>query len=501
MRYDIDMRDKKDSHVRLLSFKDDQPEILRGSLIPRSVREKQKTSTVRKTITSTVKVVAPLAAVAVMAFVAVSSYGLVAAKQQVATPTVTIIDPTTDKTVTLAYGPQAAFSQENFFNETREAFIDKSVSFVEVNFETKMVRYFKEGVLAISTPVLSFGQEGSWWDAPSGLYEVETIKDRDFSSLAQVYFPHAVTFEGNYAIHGIPEYPDHKPVKEDFAAGGIRIDNDDAQKLSEEMNVGTPVLVYKRAAEKDHFVYAAEVKGVSAPHYLIADIDSGSMLAASDLHIVVPIASVTKLMTAVVTSEKLDLDSRIGVSSPNFVESLIPRLQDRASASVYSLLQLLLVESSNEAAEVIAGEYGREKFIDEMNSKAKQIGMLESNFVDPAGLGNANTSTLADLFRLAQYIHLNRNFIFEISAKENLAGVRDTGEFTDLSNFNEVDELNNFVGGKIGETTAAGQTSVSLHEVSIQGSKRTVAVVLLGSTQRDQDVRTLMQFVEEQYRR
>ncbi len=495
------MRDKADKSVRLLSFRDDQPNELRGVLIPRSVREKQKTNTMKKAAATTIKVAAPIVAVAALAFVVVSSYGLVAAKQQVATPTVTIIDGDTAKEVTLSYGPQAAFSQENFFNETRNAFIEKEISFIEVDFENNMVRHFKGGVLTLSATVLAFGQEGSWWDAPSGLYEVESSEEKTFSSLAQVYFPWAVTFEGNYAIHGVPEYPGGKQVKDDFVAGGIRISNADAEKLHELTALGTPVLVYKKTPPKDHFVYAAEIPGVSAPHYLIADIDSGTILAASDLSVAVPIASVTKLMTAIVASEKLDLDSRIQVTSPNFVESLIPRLQDRSSASVYSLLQILLVESSNEAAEVIAGEYGREKFIEEMNSKAKQIGMLESAFVDPSGLGNGNVSTLADLFRLAQYIHINRTFIFEITAKEKLVGVRDTGEFSDLSNFNEVDELNNFVGGKIGETTAAGQTSVTLHTVSIQGSKRTVAIVLLGSTGRDADVRTLMQFVEEQYRR
>ena len=497
------MRDKADKSVRLLSLKDDQPNELRGVLIPRSVREKQTTSpSALKTATvTTIKIATPVVAVAALAFVAVSSYGLVAAQQQVATPTVTIVDPVTSKEVTLSYGPQAAFSQETFFTQTREAFIDKAITFIEVDFETKMVRHFKDGVLTVSAPVLSFGQEGSWWDAPSGLYEVDAVEERDFSSLAQVYFPWTVTFEGNYAIHGIPEYPGGKAVADDFVSGGIRIANADAQKLYEQTVAGTPVLVYKRAPQKDHFVYAAEVSGVSAPHYLIADIESGTIIAASDLHIAVPIASVTKLMTAVVTSEKLDLDSRIQVTSPNFVQSLVPRLQDRSSASVYSLLQILLVESSNEAAEVIAGEYGRSKFIEEMNSKAKQLGMLESTFVDPSGLGNGNTSTLADLFRLSQYIHSNRTFIFEITAKEKLTGVRDTGEFSDLSNFNEVDELNNFVGGKIGETSAAGQTSVSLHEVSIQGSTRTVAIILLGSDGRDEDVRTLMRFVEEQYRR
>lgn len=495
------MRDKADKSVRLLSFKDDQPTELRGSLIPRSVREKQKTPYAKQVATTTIKVALPVMAVTALAFVAVSSYGLVAAKQQVATPTVTIVDPSTSKEVTLSYGPQAAFSQEAFFSETRDAFIEKEISFIEVNFETKMVRNFTKGVMTLSAPVLSFGQEGSWWDSPSGLYEVESREAKDFSSLAQVYFPWVISFEGNFAIHGVPEYPGGTAVKEDFTSGGIRISNEDAEKLFEASAVGVPVLVFKKAPEKDHFVYAAEVSGVSAPHYLIADIDSGTILAASDLHTVVPIASVTKLMTAVVTSEKLDLDSRIQVTSPSFVESLIPRLQDRTSASVYSLLQILLVESSNEAAEVIAGEYGRAKFIEEMNAKATQIGMLESTFVDPSGLGNGNVSTLGDLLRLAQYIHSNRTFIFEITAKEKLTGVRDTGEFSDLSNFNEVDELNNFVGGKIGETTAAGQTSISLHKVSIQGSDRIVAVILLGSTGRDADVRALMQFVDGQYRR
>jgi D-alanyl-D-alanine carboxypeptidase len=206
-------------------------------------------------------------------------------------------------------------------------------------------------------------------------------------------------------------------------------------------------------------------------------------------------------MTALVTAEKMDLDSRVQVTSPNFVESLIPRLAERTSVSMYSLLQLLLVESSNEAAEVIAAEFGRDEFIKEMNTKATQLGMLHSSFVDPSGLRNENTSSLGDLFTLAQYIHKNRNFIFEITAKNKITTLGDTGEFTDLVNFNEVEELDNFVGGKVGETTAAGQTSVTLHTVSIQGTKRTVVIILLGSEKRDEDVRTLMQYVEDRYKR
>lgn len=496
------MFNKTGRSVRLLSFKDDQPQEIRGSLIPRVVRDKMPTRAERtkKLVVTSVKVALPVAALALFGFIGITGYGLVASNQQIASPTVTIIDPNTTTEVTLEYGPHSAFSNRTFFEETRAAFVDKSISFIEVDFEEQMVRLFKEGVLTESIPVEQFGKAGSWWDAPSGLYEVDNKDKREFSTLAQVYFPWAITFEGNYAIHGVPEFPDGTQVGSDFENGGIRIANDKAEALFKEVVAGMPVLVYQKTKEKDHFVYTATVQNISAPHYLIADIETGTMLAASDLATPVPIASLTKLMTAVIASEKLDLDGRVQVTSPNFVQSLIPRLQDRTSVGVYSLLQLLLVESSNEAAEVIAGEYGRAAFIEEMNAKAKQLGMFQTAYTDPSGLDNGNISTLQDLFLLTQYIHENRTFIFDITAKEKATGARDTGEFSDLNNFNDVEDLNNFVGGKIGETTAAGKTSVSLHDVSIQGNTRTVAIILLGAETRDADVRALVEFVEGQYR-
>ncbi len=494
------MFNKTGRSVRLLSLSDDQPNELRGSLIPRSIREKKPPEpVVLPRVLLAAKVAGGVAAVAALAFVGLAGYGRVTSSTHLAAPVISIVDPKTSTAVTLTYGPHTAFSNRAFFEETRSAFVEKSVSFIEVDFEEKMVRLFKEGVLVVSASVEQFGETGSWWDAPSGLYEVDTRAEREFSSLAQVYFPWVITFEGNYAIHGMPEYPDGRAVGEDFTGGGVRVSNADAEKLFEETETNMPVLVYQKAKEKDRFVYAATVENVSAPHYLIADIETGTMLAASDLDIPVPIASLTKLMTAVVASEKLDLDSRVRVSSPTFVQSLIPRLKDRTSVSMYSLFQLLLLESSNEAAEVIAGEYGREAFIDAMNAKAKQLGMFQTTFADPSGLDSNNVSTLADLFKLSQHIHENRTFIFDISAKEVAAGAEDAGEFINLENFNEVEDLNNVVGGKIGETSAAGMTSITLHEVQVQGKLRTVAIILLGSEARDDDVKTLVGFVENQY--
>jgi len=496
------MFEKTGRSVRLLSFAEDQPLEERGSLIPRSVQQAARKRSKFSVVSSALITAAvPVVAVLVFALVAVSGYGLVTAKNQVASPTVTIVDPHTFNKVALAYGPQVALSQTSFFTETRDAFIDESLTFVEVDLDAMMVRYFEDGVLVLGEEILSLGEEGSWWDAPSGLYKVEGKDEYAFSTVAQAYFPWSVTFEGNYMIHGRPEYPDKTPVPESYVGGGIKIDNTDAEELYQKLKSGMPVLVHQAPAEADKFVYEPAVPAVAAPHYLVADLENGTILAASDLDEALPIASVTKLMTAVVTAEKMNLDSRVQVASPTFVASLIPRLAERSSVSMYSLLQLLLVESSNEAAEVIAGEYGRESFVDEMNKKAIQLGMLSTTFADPSGLSADNVSSLGDLYRLTRYIHSNRNFIFEITAEGKVPSIHEADEFDGLVNFNEIENIDNFIGGKVGETIAAGQTSVSLHKVKIQGSNRTVAIILLGSTDRGEDVRTLMRYVEEHFSR
>ena len=487
--------------VRLLSFDDDQPNELRGLLIPKSARAAEAKRSKSRVLSLGAAVAFPMFLIGAFTFIGTQGYQLFAANNQLASPTVTIVDPSTFAKVSLEYGPQVAFSQDAFFSEARDALINESQTFIELDLDGRMLRYFKDGVLYDSTPILAAGEQGSWWDAPSGLYKVEKMDDHEFSTIAQVYFPWAITFEGNYAIHGWPEYPGGRAVGDDFAQGGVRIDTGKAQAIFESVRVGVPVLVHKKPKEVDQFVYEPSVTGITAPHYLIADIETGSILAASDLDEPVPIASLTKLMTAVVAAEKMNLDSRVQVTSPTFVTSLIPRLSERTSVSMYSLLQLLLVESSNESAEVIAGEYGRDVFISEMNQKAKQLGMLNSKYVDPSGIGPENTSTLSDLFRLSQYIHHNRQFIFDITADGRISTINGFDEFNDLQNFNEVRDDTTFVGGKIGETLAAGKTSVSLHEVTIQGVKRTVTIVLLGSAARTDDVHTLLNFVEGHFKR
>ncbi len=416
-------------------------------------------------------------------------------------PEVTVINPQTSEVTKLNYGVELSLAVPSFFTETRDAFIDSAVTFIEVDLVDMQLRYFIDGVLHESFPVLAKGEEGSWWSTPSGLYKVEDKKEKFFSSLGQVYQPWRLAFESNLAIHGWPEYENGEAVAKDHVGGGIRLNTESAKRLYELVKLNTPILVYAGSERVEDFIYEPKVPEMGAPHYLIADIGNNTVLATSDLDDVVPIASLTKLMTALIATENIDLDTTVSIVDSNFVESLIPRLGERKKVSLYSLLQLLLVESSNEASEVIAHELGRDKFVALMNQRATELGMNQTQFADASGLSAGNVSTVSDLLRLTQYIYQNRRFIFDLTAKGNLTNTAVENEFGELINFNQVDGVTNFVGGKVGETLAAGQTSITLHRLKVGVQERILAVILLGSKQRAVDVQVLYRYAEERFSR
>lgn len=504
------MSKKPDPSVKLFSYSDDVPKNGKGLLIPqagsKATAHPKHTFTPQSARPQVPLLPAARMAVAVFALAALfvlgaTGYGLVA-ERNLAAPVVTVVNPYSQMSVDLEYGPQPALAQESFFTSTRDSFVEEGFSFIEIDLAHEQLRLFKKGVLYFSADLLSVGEVGSWWETPSGLYQVEGKDATAFSNIAQVDFPWQVTFGGNFIIHGQPVYPDGVRVTEAFTNGGVRLEDAKAAQLYRETTIGMPVLVHAKPEQvRKVFVYEPQVPDLDTPHYFIADIDNGTILAATDLNAEAPIASLTKLMTAVVAAEELDLDGRVRVASPTFVHSLIPRLSERSSVSMYSLLQLLLVESSNEAAETIAGEMGRAEFIEAMNAKARQLGMMHSRFADPSGLSAENTSSLGDLFRLTKYIRKNRSFILEITAKQTMPSAYVGGEFDGLINFNEVEDMDNFVGGKVGETLAAGKTSVSLHQVKLQGETRTLVVIILGSTDRTRDIATLLQYVQDRFGR
>ena len=507
-----------------VSYDDDEPTISLGAFIPPTpkkaiishnftpaniAKKKPARGTVRSPYVVSVKVVTIMMAFLLCVFGGLlsaphlkdGSERLVAQLFSADTTAIPVVieDPYTTKQTPFNYGVHLALSEPNFFTETRTAFIDSEKTFIEADLTTMQLRYFEAGVLREQVSILSKGEKGSWWETPAGLYEVKSKKDKQFSSFGQVTTPWNIAFQGNFSIHGWPLNPDGTPVADDYTTGCIRLSDVDAKKIFDLVSTHTPILVHEAPVASDEFVYEPKIPDLDTPHYLIADVESSTVLASSELHTSVPIASLTKLMTALIAAEYINLDSTVSVTQPTFVQSLIPRLGERDKVSMYSLLQLLLVESSNEAAEVIAGQLGQETFVGYMNEKAASLGLSDTHFADPSGLSASNTSSLHDLLSLTQYIYNNRRFIIELTANQDLSTAYVSGEFGTLSNFNKIKDETNFIGGKVGETTAAGQTSISLHRITVKGTERVIALILLNSNSRNDDVKELLGYATERF--
>jgi D-alanyl-D-alanine endopeptidase (penicillin-binding protein 7) len=143
---------------------------------------------------------------------------------------------------------------------------------------------------------------------------------------------------------------------------------------------------------------------------LVQDASSGETILAKNVEAVLPIASITKLMTAMVVLDRgLSLEDRVVISTEDMdqLKGTHSRLRPGAVLSRDELLLLALMASENRAAAALARTYpgGTPAFIAAMNEKAVSLGMLNTRFEDSTGLTAANVSTPPDLARMVHAAH------------------------------------------------------------------------------------------------
>jgi D-alanyl-D-alanine carboxypeptidase (penicillin-binding protein 5/6) len=406
-----------------------------------------------------------------------------------------------DTTSGLVYGATPALANADYYNQVRGDFVAQKASFVDADLSAMRLRVYKDGGIAAEVPIETKGREGSWWETPAGLYKIELKEPNHFSSIGHVYQPWSMVFQGNFFIHGWPYDADGTPVSSAFSGGCIRLTTENAKIVYDLVSAGMPVLVYEKDFTADAFKYPQKQPTVAATEYLVADIRNNAILAEKGITEVVPIASVTKLVTSLVAAEYIDLDKTIAITPEMLVTTSKPRLSVGQKITVYNLLFPLLMESSNEAAEAVARTLGRNYFTGLMNAKAKAINMQHTKFVDASGAGDGNVSSAEDLFSLLKYIYNNRSFVLNISAGKLSGSAYGESFYKDLQNFNKVPDVTaKFVGGKIGKTTAAEETYVGIFNETIAGEVRPIAVIILHSPDVYADVRALLAHVEETYR-
>ncbi len=237
---------------------------------------------------------------------------------------------------------------------------------------------------------------------------------------------------------------------------------------------------------------------------MVIDQQTGETLYEKNPEAVLPIASITKVMTAmVVLDANLPMDEMLDISEADrdTERHSGSRLPIGARLSRGEMMQLALMASENRAAHALGRHYpgGVRAFVDAMNAKAKAIGMSDSRFADPTGLSSSNVSNARDLARLVRAAH-GYPAVRAYSTATDLTV--DTGyrQVTFRSTNRLIDDPNWSIGmQKTGFISEAGKCLVM--QARIEG--RPVILVLLdaaGAQSRFADAQRLRRWVEEQPR-
>ncbi len=390
------------------------------------------------------------------------------------------------------------------FEEVREQLISKKTDFLEVNLAEMKIGLYKNGLMTKEVSILTKGDPQNWGGSAVGIYKVISGNELSFSVISNVYMPYALRYYGKYYLHGEPYYPGGGQLDSSISGGCLRLSDQDAKLIYELTELDMPVLVIDK--EKDHYEYSkqklSESPEISAQSYLVADLDSGYVFAEKDFQKRLPVASLTKLMTAIVITENMDLRKSILVKE-KMLEAYgsTEGLESGKWFRVVELFYPLLIESSNDAAEALSYFLGREKTIKLMNEKAEAIFMEQTEFVDPSGFAPENVSTARDLFYLVRYLLNNRPPILEITkGKEVLSFGEVDFEIEELWNKNVFIDDPTFVGGKTGFIKASRYTAVFIFRFTTQdGTERNIAIILLGSENNETDTQKIYKWLQENY--
>jgi D-alanyl-D-alanine endopeptidase (penicillin-binding protein 7) len=153
---------------------------------------------------------------------------------------------------------------------------------------------------------------------------------------------------------------------------------------------------------------------------LVMDQDTNEILFSKNPQAVLPIASITKLMTAlVVTEAKLPMDEVLTVTQEDVdtEKNSSSRLAVGTKLTREEMLHLALMASENRAASALGRHYpgGLDAFVAAMNNKARELGMNDTHYAEPTGLSSRNQSSARDLAALVKYAHGNNPTLREFS--------------------------------------------------------------------------------------
>ena len=250
--------------------------------------------------------------------------------------------------------------------------------------------------------------------------------------------------------------------------------------------------------KSDEFFYFTKKKAtppkVSATAYLVGDLETGKIILEKNQNDIYPIASVSKLFTATISTESQESNKIAQVTQKalnTYGENGGFYLGEKIKLS--DLTYPLLLESSNDAAEIIAESFTRDNFIQKMNDKVHELKLTSTSFADPSGLSEKNKSTASELFQFGRYLYTNHQDLLQLTTLKSFNNKKHT-----WFNNSQFLDLDGYLGGKRGYTDEARQTALSIFSIPLGGeNNRKIGIALLQSPDRLKDVQNIVSYLRK----
>ena len=270
------------------------------------------------------------------------------------------------------------------------------------------------------------------------------------------------------------------------------------------------------AASVSRFTHPLPFPDISAESFFIGDVNSGALWHEKEPDSTHPIASLTKIVTALLFLENVPHDEwyRVSKEAKNTTPklSLIP---EGMFVSAPDIMKLMMTESDNDIAQVAAEKIGRainferqsdldynsalRVAVSAMNARAYELGLTNTNFVNPIGLDDAlQYSSARDLFRLMRYVFENHMAVWHSSRRyrASVSYKNLDGKIFEISITNTnplIQDYPRIIGSKTGLTDEAGQALAFLYRLK---DGRAIGVVLLKSKDRFGDGEKIIQWLD-----
>jgi len=266
----------------------------------------------------------------------------------------------------------------------------------------------------------------------------------------------------------------------------------DVQKI---LSNGHPFLI------EDSGKLKGNPEAINAPSVISVEVSNGrsNVVFSQESRKKLPIASLTKLMTALVVLEKYNLDQPVTIGESALTqEGEQGVLKVGEVFSVKDLLYITLIESSNRAAFALSEVMGSKTFIKEMNETAKRIGLENTYFADSTGLSGSSYSTPEDLAILTRYLFEHYSLFEKIVSQKEYDIYLLNGVFHHrlMSTNKLLGEASGVLGGKTGYTTIAKGCLMVIQKD--KGAKNYFIHVILGADDRFLEMQKIINWVNNQ---